>query len=282
VPDIVTALSKLKPAGFEQILIDQLAASDVVVRATAAQLVGELYGSSQSELSYRALETASKAAATDVDGDARLATLEALALYKRPHTTDLLSAALKDPIYVVRRRAAELLEAAGAGSFVATLAPVQTGRRLGDYERIETRMRQPNPIATISTEKGDVRVELFMRDAPLTVANFVELARKKFFDGTVFHRVVPNFVVQGGDPRGDGNGGPGYQIRCEINEIPYDRGTVGMALSGKDTGGSQFFFTHAPQPHLDGGYTVFGQLRSGGAVLDRIVQGDRIVRITIQ
>ena len=97
----------------------------------------------------------------------------------------------------------------------------------------------------------------------------------------LFHRVVPNFVVQAGDPRGDGNGGPGYAIRDELNRHRYLRGTLGMALSGPDTGGSQFFVTHSPQPHLDGGYTVFGQLADGADVLDRIVQGDRIVRVTL-
>ena len=116
----------------------------------------------------------------------------------------------------------------------------------------------------------------------MTVHNFVTLARRHYFDGQRFHRVVPNFVVQAGDPRGDGNGGPGYAIRDELNPHRYLRGTLGMALSGPNTGGSQFFVTHAPQPHLDGGYTVFGQLVTGGDVLDRIVQGDRIVRITIQ
>jgi cyclophilin family peptidyl-prolyl cis-trans isomerase len=115
----------------------------------------------------------------------------------------------------------------------------------------------------------------------MTVDNFVTLARSGYFDGQLFHRVVPNFVVQGGDPRGDGNGGPGHAIRDEMNQHRYLRGTLGMALSGPNTGGSQFFVTHAPQPHLDGGYTVFGQLLEGGDVLDRIVQGDRIVRITI-
>jgi len=122
---------------------------------------------------------------------------------------------------------------------------------------------------------------LLIREAPMNVENFVELARRGYFNGIVFHRVVPNFVVQGGDPRGDGNGGPGYQIRCEINEVPYDRGAVGMALSGKDTGGSQFFFTHSPQPHLDGGYTVFGRVVDGMDVVDRLARGDKILTVTI-
>jgi cyclophilin family peptidyl-prolyl cis-trans isomerase len=127
-----------------------------------------------------------------------------------------------------------------------------------------------------------MELELFATDAPLTAYSFVTLARRRYFDGQSFHRVVPNFVVQAGDPRGDGNGGPGYAIRDELNRRRYLRGTLGMALSGPNTGGSQFFVTHSPQPHLDAGYTVFGRLASGGAVLDRIVQGDRIVRIRIR
>ena len=136
-------------------------------------------------------------------------------------------------------------------------------------------------MARVVTDRGTLDLALFPGEAPITVDNFVSLARRGYFDGQAFHRVVPNFVVQAGDPRGDGNGGPGYAIRDELNPHRYHRGTLGMALSGPNTGGSQFFVTHSPQPHLDGGYTVFGQLRSGGDVLDRIVQGDRIVSITI-
>jgi cyclophilin family peptidyl-prolyl cis-trans isomerase len=131
------------------------------------------------------------------------------------------------------------------------------------------------------TDKGSFTIELLPEDAPLTVDNFIELARRGFFNGLTFHRVVPNFVIQGGDPRGDGNGGPGYQIRCEINEVAYDRGAVGMALSGKDTGGSQWFVTHSPQPHLDGGYTVFGRVTKGIDVVDKIARGDLIHRISV-
>ncbi len=107
-------------------------------------------------------------------------------------------------------------------------------------------------------------------DAPLTVGNFIALARKGFFDGVAIHRIVPDFVVQDGDPRGDGEGGPGYTIRDEINMRPYLRGTVGMALDWADTGGSQFFITHSPQPHLDGRYTVFGNVVAGMDVVDRL------------
>ncbi|MEJ7760935.1 MAG: peptidylprolyl isomerase [Gemmatimonadaceae bacterium] len=136
--------------------------------------------------------------------------------------------------------------------------------------------------ATIHTSRGSVVLELFGADAPLTVWNFLNLARTGYYRGTSFHRVVPNFVAQDGDPRGDGNGGPGYSIRDEMNTRRYDRGAVGMALSGPDTGGSQYFITHSPQPHLDGHYTVFGRVVRGYDVLDSIVQGDAILRVTVQ
>ncbi|MFL5468388.1 MAG: peptidylprolyl isomerase [Gemmatimonadaceae bacterium] len=130
--------------------------------------------------------------------------------------------------------------------------------------------------ATIKTGRGPIRLELFGAEAPITVWNFLSLARSGYYRNTRFHRVVPNFVAQDGDPRDDGNGGPGYAIRDEMNRHRYERGAVGMALSGPDTGGSQYFITHSPQPHLDGHYTVFGRVISGYEVLDKLVQGDLI------
>lgn len=135
--------------------------------------------------------------------------------------------------------------------------------------------------ARITTEAGVLELRLFRSDAPATVASFADLARAGYFDGQQWPRVVPNFVVQGGDPRGDTNGGPGYTIPDEINRHRYGTGTLGMALSGPDTGGSQFFLTHSPQPHLDGVYTVFGQLVEGQEVLQRILPGQRILRVEI-
>jgi cyclophilin family peptidyl-prolyl cis-trans isomerase len=116
----------------------------------------------------------------------------------------------------------------------------------------------------------------------MTAWNFAQLAQKRYFHNTSFMRVVPNFVIQGGDPRNDMNGGPGYAIRDEINLQKYTRGAVGMALSGPDTGGSQFFITHSPQPHLDGGYTIFGRVYDGmTGVVDQTERGDRVTTITI-
>jgi cyclophilin family peptidyl-prolyl cis-trans isomerase/HEAT repeat protein len=282
VSDALSAFAKLQPPDLERLLITTLSDKDVVVRATTVGLLAESFATKESEATFQALETALRASASDRENDARLAILDALSKYKRLRAQELMAAALNDTDYVVRKKAAELLEAAGAGTFQSRVGPAVTpARPRGYYVALETAMRGPNPTAVIATEKGDVRVELLVREAPMNVDNFVQLARKGYFNGIVFHRVVPNFVVQGGDPRGDGNGGPGYQIRCEINEMPYERGAVGMALSGKDTGGSQFFFTHAPQPHLDGGYTVFGRVTGGMDVVDRLTRGDKILAVTV-
>ena len=160
-------------------------------------------------------------------------------------------------------------------------------RALGWYEGIVRGIVMPAyagkmPTATINTVHGPIRLELFGADAPITVANFLTLARSGYYRNTRFHRVVPNFVAQDGDPRDDGNGGPGYAIRDEMNPRRYERGAVGMALSGPDTGGSQYFITHSPQPHLDGHYTVFGRVIRGYDVLDKLVQGDLITRVDPQ
>ena len=138
-----------------------------------------------------------------------------------------------------------------------------------------------NPHAIIYTNRGEFEMELYFDAAPLTVYNFMKLAYSGFYDNLDFHRVVPNFVIQGGDPRGDGWGGPGYFIRSEYNNITYKRGCVGMAHSGKDSGGSQFFITLSPQPHLDARYTLFGKVIRGMEVVDSIVRGDLIKRVQI-
>jgi peptidyl-prolyl cis-trans isomerase B (cyclophilin B) len=136
--------------------------------------------------------------------------------------------------------------------------------------------------ATIETEKGNLVLELFASDVPMTVNNFMSLAREGFYDGLTFHRVVPGFVVQGGCPIGDGTGGPGYQFDDEITEHTHVAGALSMANSGPNTNGSQFFITYTPQHHLDGHHSVFGQLVEGMDVLERIEQGDVMIRITIE
>jgi len=134
----------------------------------------------------------------------------------------------------------------------------------------------------METIRGDVIMELYKNIAPLTVMSFLKLATQRgFYRGLSFHRIVPNFVVQGGDPRGDGWGGPGYSIRSEFSPLTYETGMVGMASSGKDTEGSQFFITQSPQPHLDGRYTIFGKVISGMDVVNKIQLDDHIFDIKI-
>ena len=132
----------------------------------------------------------------------------------------------------------------------------------------------------MKTEKGDIRIEFFDGDAPNTVKNFKKLIRDGFYDGLNFHRVIPNFVIQGGCPNGTGTGGPGYHIPCEINTQKHLTGSLSMAHAGKDTGGSQFFICHSPQPHLDGVHTVFGKT-SDMDVVNSIEPGDTIISVSV-
>ena len=136
--------------------------------------------------------------------------------------------------------------------------------------------------ANIETEKGSMVLELFASDVPVTVNNFVFLAREGFYDGTTFHRVIPGFMAQGGDPTGTGRGGPGYKFADEFTSHNHGIGTLSMANSGPNTNGSQFFITYAPQPHLDHKHTVFGRLVLGMNILKAITNGDTITRITIE
>ena len=132
----------------------------------------------------------------------------------------------------------------------------------------------------MKTEKGDIHIEFFYEDAPNTVKNFKDLIQNGFYDGLNFHRVIPNFVIQGGCPNGTGTGGPGYHISCEINTQKHLAGSLSMAHAGKDTGGSQFFICHSPQPHLDGVHTVFGQT-SDMDVVNSIEPGDTIISVSV-
>lgn len=138
--------------------------------------------------------------------------------------------------------------------------------------------------ATIDLEKGGkVKIELFENEAPGTVANFEKLIKEGFYNGLTFHRVIPGFVAQGGCPRGNGTGGPGYTIKCETQGNPHkhERGSLSMAHAGKDTGGSQFFIVYEPQPHLNGVHTVFGKVVEGMEFVDAVKQGDKMKEVTI-
>ena len=140
--------------------------------------------------------------------------------------------------------------------------------------------------AVISTEKGDMAVEFYSKDAPETVANFTKLAKDGFYNGLTFHRVIPNFVIQGGCPDGTGAGGPGYSIKCELDgdNQYHDKGVLSMAHAGRDTGGSQFFVCHSREntAHLDRNHTCFGKVVDGLDVIDNIEAGDKIISIEVK
>ncbi len=231
-------------------------------RAKLLEMALASYADSSPDVAIAALGAAEK---DPEDAESRAV---AEALYRSPSTL----------VSRLARRALVQTFHADAASF--PWREYSTGKTLAEYAALLAQARRPW-TARVETVRGTIVLRLSGEAAPLTVMNFVDLARRKYFDGAPVHRVVPNFVVQDGDPTGTGNGGPGYEIRDEINTIPYRTGTLGMALAGPDTGGSQWFVTQAPEPHLDGIYTVFGSVVSGLDAALRIEQGDRIVRITV-
>lgn len=256
---------------------------DLAVRATALMALERFASAADVPAVLRSYAIAEG----DSQADARVAAIEVLASAWSRDSTDIPP--------VMRAAIARLPEptdpesvAAARGSllFAAWGTPVPAAHPASWYRGIVDSIVRPalagRPArAVIETARGPITVELFGFEAPLTVANYIALARRGFYHATTFHRVVPAFVAQDGDPRGDGNGGPPTVIRDELNRERYARGTLGMALSGPDTGGSQYFLTLMPEPGLDGHYTVFGRVVDGWAALDRTVRDDSIADIRV-
>jgi cyclophilin family peptidyl-prolyl cis-trans isomerase/HEAT repeat protein len=301
--DAIDAYSALKGETLTEVLHDALKHKDPIVRTNAAGLIAN---QPSSKKNIDALNKAFNYSFLNDkhDNDATLAILDALFKLDKKEAISALFTATTSQDYLVRKKAAQLLkDEAYKDSDLAKITldkfyknkknqvlPYQSAfqTKLGqvlnsnaDYVRAVSR-KNGTVKAVFTTSKGVFTINLTPEDAPLTVDNFIKLAKANYFNGLTVHRVVANFVMQDGDPRGDGNGGPGWSIRCEVNMLPYKRGAVGMALSGKDTGGSQWFVTHSPQPHLDGGYTVFGQVNETDMkVVDSIVRGDKIINVKI-
>jgi cyclophilin family peptidyl-prolyl cis-trans isomerase len=277
-PAVLGALARLKTPQAARIALEKLEADDPVVRGAAAAALGEL----KPEGAVAALTKAATFAERDAPYVARAAALAALVTFGREAAMPALEKALADKDWAVRLRASRLIaELDPERDAAAAIRPAPT--RLDRSAYAASQVVSP-PVSThvyIDTDKGTIQVELAVLDAPLTVRTFTDLAQSGYFGGVAIHRVVPNFVVQDGDPRGDGEGGPGYTIRDELNQRPYLRGTVGMALDWADTGGSQFFIAHSPQPHLDARYTVFGQVVSGMDVVDKLARGDVIRQVRV-
>ncbi|MEW5741816.1 MAG: peptidylprolyl isomerase [Myxococcota bacterium] len=244
----------------------QLVSSDHVLAAAAAAASAKLGDKS----AIPQIRTLAQKAVTQVDVAPVIA--DALATLDAKEAIPDLELWLGSTNATIRNSAAEALTKLKG-------QPVVAARVERAIDAVKPPPLPKDPALVFTTEKGEFEVKLFAQDAPYTSTSMYTLAKKGFFRGLTFHRVVPDFVVQGGDPRGDGEGGPGYTIRCEVNHRPYGRGVVGMALSGKDTGGSQFFVTAAPQPHLDGRYTAFGEVVNGQEVVDSLLEGDKIVEV---
>jgi cyclophilin family peptidyl-prolyl cis-trans isomerase len=278
IPAVLAAFTSLRAPDGPEILLERLKADDPGVRAAAAAGLAELRPPGGEELLVEAYRFAQR----DLSHVARIATLKALGEYGSGEVTALLHEALADPDWAVRVQAAASLDAIDPASNASSaIRPAPTRFAVSDYEAETVVNPQVSTQVYLETDRGIIQIELAMLDAPLTVETFTALARQGFYDGISVHRVVPDFVVQSGDPRGDGEGGPGFTIRDEINQRPFLRGAVGMALDGADTGGSQFFITHSPQPHLDGRYAVFGRVVSGMEIVDQLEQWDVIRRARV-
>jgi HEAT repeat protein/cyclophilin family peptidyl-prolyl cis-trans isomerase len=279
IPAVLESLTKLAPRDAAAILFEQLKSDDPVIRAAAAGAIASIKPSGGAE----ALADAYRRSLNDPTYESRAAVLAALRAYGSEAAQPILTDALADKDWGVRVRAAQLLtELDPASDAKIRIRPAPTVHDDAWYGRVA--LTEP-PVSTqvfVDTDRGTIQLELAVLDAPITVDNFVTLARRGFFDGLPVHRVVPDYVIQAGDPRGDSEGGPGYTIRDEINERTYLRGTVGMALDAwRDTGGSQFFITHSPQPQLDDRYTIFGRVIQGMEIVDAIQPWDIVRRVRV-
>lgn len=257
-----------------QVVQQALAEDDLAVRGTA---VGLLAAEDDPATALRLLGSAYDASSGIEWVEVRESIVDAVSASDAGADAEALLGRIVagDPEYSVRRRASVALREMG-------LEPAEVGEDQLEPSPFLGRHFKNNPVVVIETDKGTLRLRCLAEQAPIHVGSFVKLVEQGHYDDLPWHRVVPNFVIQGGDPRGDGWGGAGYLLRDEINRVRYERGTVGMPKAGKDTGGGQLFITHVPTPHLDGNYSVFARVTSGIEIVDRIEVGDRILRAYVE
>lgn len=277
VPPVLEALVAAEAPEAPALLLEGLESPDVVVRAAAARLLGAL----RPPDAEAALVAAYHAAEPDASFLARAAIVEALAAYGGDEALDTLRRALTDREWVVRVRAAEQLQRLEPETSPEEDIRPAPGQRRVDHAAPHLTRPSVSPHVYIETRRGTIEIELAVLDAPLTTDSFMVLARQGFFDGLTFHRVVPAEAAYGGDPRSDGAGGAGFTLRDEPNQLPFLRGTVGLARDAPDTGSSRFFITLSPQPHLDGRDTAFGRVVAGMEVVDALESGDRMERVLV-
>jgi len=274
---MLESLNKFKEYTNSRLFLLALEESDAVLVAIAAQ--GLSQDTLRNKIHAQRIVQAYQNLAKPVNSESAKMIFQAIGTLGDENAVPVLREALNIPDKTLSRVVADaLFQITGVdySDSTATFTKPHSDLRYEDVLKLD------GASALIKTPRGNIEFEFFTEEAPLTVLNFVRLVEQGFFDKLTFHRVVPNFVIQGGDPRGDSWGSPGYAIRSEFNMRPYLRGTVGMASAGKDTEGCQFFITHSPQPHLDGRYTVFGQVTSGMDVVDAIQEGDMMEVIAIK
>ncbi|HXG38019.1 MAG TPA: peptidylprolyl isomerase [Bacteroidota bacterium] len=265
-----------------QKIISALNRNDMAITNLVANTVGDtlffslFQGTEWEEKVRQALTQSYKQLSSPDDVEAMQAVLDALGRIGNQQTISVLESALHDPDRTVAVVAAASLQRL-TGQDYSSKIPAATKPLFTDYDWQTFESISPQQFILLKTTKGTITLQLLKDHAPFTVLSFFKLVRKGFYNGLAFHRVVPNFVIQGGDPRSDGWGGPGYAIRSEYSLVNYERGMVGMASAGKDTEGCQFFIVHSPQPHLDGRYTIFARVTEGMDVVDKIQVGDRIL-----
>jgi cyclophilin family peptidyl-prolyl cis-trans isomerase len=261
-----------------QKLISCLRWNDLAVSTTAASALAD--STLLCESSVQPLMQAYARLKTPDDVEPMVEILRTLGAIKSPKAVPMVKQALSDKDKTVVTAAAEALRSI-TGEDLSHRILQHSVTVHTDYDWKYFDALKKHRVIRIQTNKGSIKIRLFPEDAPFTVMSMLKLIDRKFFNGLTFHRVVPNFVIQGGDPRGDGWGGPGYAVRSEFSLLKYKRGMVGVASAGKDTEGCQVFITHCSTPHLDGRYTIFGEVIEGMEVVDKIQIGDDIVSVEV-